>query len=321
MSPLLPALASLALLALPLGAPALAEAPAGTRPPDAKGVEPRTSETRAPDPKAPDNKVPDSRAAEQKPRSAPSVATTPLTPGKPALAPYLSDAAAPDALAILPAPPRGQSAADVADKATFSVTRGLKGTPRWDLATADVADGPSAILDDFACVLGRKIDQSRSPALMTLLERTRLDISRAIRPVKAHYRRLRPFVGNDAEICVARTRELGDAFSFPSSHATQGWAYASILAALVPEKATQFFVRGKAYGENRIVCGVHWASDVEAGRTAASVVVSSLQGDAGYRADFERARVELAKNLTQEGPLPDQAICARESSALREPIL
>ena len=281
MSRLLPALASLVLLA----APAHAE--------DAKG----------------------------KPVSAPPVATTSLTPDKPARAPYLADAAAPDMVAILPPPPRGQSAADTADKTAFSATRSLKGSPRWELATADVADGAAAILDDFACVLGRRVDPAQSPALMTLLERTRLDISRATRAIKDHYRRLRPFVGNDAEICVARTRELGDAFSFPSSHATQGWAYAAIMAALVPEKATAFFVRGRAYGENRVVCGVHWASDVEAGRTTASVVLSTLQGDAGFRADLDRARTELRKSLSQPGTAPDEAICAREESALREPIL
>ncbi|WP_019906306.1 phosphatase PAP2 family protein [Methylobacterium sp. 77] len=306
MSPLLPALASLAFTSAALTSTALTSVALTTSPAWAQAPAPNAVEK---------------KAADQKPRSAPAVATTSLTPGVAARAPYLSDATAPDTVAILPPPPRGQSAAETADKTAFSATRALKGSPRWELATADVADGPSAILDDFACVLGRKIDQSRSPALMTLLERTRLDISRATRSLKEHYRRLRPFVGNEAEICVARTRELGDAYSFPSSHATQGWAYASILAALVPEKATQFFVRGKAYGENRIVCGVHWASDVEAGRTTASVVVSSLQGDAGYRADFDRARVELAKNLSQEGSPPDQAICARETSALREPIL
>lgn len=259
--------------------------------------------------------------AAQKPASAPSMATTPLTPGQPARAPYLSDARAPDTVLLLGAPPRGQSAAEAADKAAFNATRSLKGSPRWALATTDVADGASAILDDFACVIGQRIDQSRAPALMTLLERARLDIAHATRAPKLHYRRLRPFVGNDAEICVMRTSELGNAFSFPSSHATQAWTYAAIMAALMPEKTTQFFVRARSYGESRVVCGLHWASDIEAGRTAASAVFAALQGDAGFRADLEKARAELGKLVAAGGAAPDQAACAREEAAAREPIL
>lgn len=259
--------------------------------------------------------------APQKPASAPPVAASPVVPGKPARAPYLTEANAPDTVAILPPPPRGQSAAEAADKAAFAATRSLKGTPRWDLATTDVADGASAILEDFSCVLGQRIDQARAPALMTLLERTRLDISRATRGPKEHYRRLRPFVGNEAEICVVRTAELGNAYSFPSSHATQAWTYASIMASLLPEKATQFFLRARAYGESRVVCGVHWATDIQAGRTTASAVFATLQGDAAFRSDLDRARLELAKLLATGGPAPDQAVCAREEAAFREPIL
>ncbi|MCJ2084351.1 acid phosphatase [Methylobacterium sp. J-090] len=255
-----------------------------------------------------------SKDAAPKPASAPSVATTPVTPAKVARQPYLSDTAAPDLVAILPAPPRGQSAAETADKAAFTATRSLKGSPRWDLATTDVADGASAILDDFACVIGQRIDQARAPALMTLLERSRLDIARATRAPKEHYRRIRPFVGNDAEICVVRSAEIANAFSFPSSHATQGWTYASIMAALIPEKATQFFLRARSYGESRVVCGLHWMSDIQAGRTTGSVVFAALQGDAGFRTDLERARTEVAKLVASGGAAPDQAICKREAA-------
>lgn len=261
------------------------------------------------------------KESSQKPASAPAVGTAPLTPDRPARAPYLAEAQAPDTVTILAPPPRGHSASEAADKAAFNTTRALKGSPRWALATTDVADGASAILDDFACVIGQRIDQSRAPALMTLLERTRLDIARATRAPKLHYRRLRPFVGNDAEICVIRTSELGNAFSFPSSHATQAWTYASIMASLMPDKATQFFVRARSYGESRVVCGLHWLSDIEAGRTTASAVYAALQGDPGFRSDLEKARVEFGKLVSSTGTPPDQAVCAREEAAAREPIL
>jgi acid phosphatase (class A) len=263
--------------------------------------------------------------AEEPPRAAPpaapSIGAETLKPARPAVKPYLADTALPDAVQILPPPPAHDAPLDKADRAAFNGTRALKGTPRWDIAANDVAEGAAAVLENFACVLGTRIDQARVPAVINLLERARLDLARATRGPKVHYRRLRPFVGNEAPICVQRTQALADSFSYPSGHATQGWAYALILAGLVPEKATPILVRGRAYGESRVVCGVHWLSDVVAGRLTGTSVVAALMGDPTFRADLEKARVELRAALAGAGTAPDQATCTREADALREPPL
>ncbi|BAU90382.1 acid phosphatase [Methylorubrum populi] len=234
---------------------------------------------------------------------------------------YLSEEATPNLAAILPPPPAGHSPAEAADRAIYNATRAYQGSARWALATNDVADGGAALLEDYACVLGQRIDQTRVPDLMRLLDRARIDVARATRVAKRRYRRLRPFVGNEAPICVARTRELADSFSYPSGHAGQGWAYGMIMASLMPEKATQFLVRSRLYGESRVVCGVHWLSDVEAARTGASALMSVLLADPDFRADLERARTDLKRALNGEGAKPDPAICAREDAAARQPLL
>jgi acid phosphatase (class A) len=253
--------------------------------------------------------------------AAPSVGADTLKPGRPAVKPYLAEAAVPDSVQILPPPPAHNAPLDMADRAAFNGTRALKGSARWELAANDVSEGAAAVLENFACVLGTRIDQARVPAVIGLLERARLDLARATRGPKIHYRRLRPFVGNEAPICVQRTQALADSFSYPSGHATQGWAYALILAALVPEKATPILARGRAYGESRIVCGVHWLSDVVAGRLTGSTVFAALMGDPAFRADLEKARTELHAALAGAGTAPDQAACTRETEALREPPL
>jgi len=234
---------------------------------------------------------------------------------------YLSEEATPNLVAILPPPPAGHSAAEAADRAVYNATRAFRGSPRWALATNDVADGGAALLEDYACVLGQRIDQGRVPDLMRLLDRARIDIARATRMAKRRYRRLRPFVGNDLPICVARTAELADSFSYPSGHSGQGWAYGMIMANLMPEKATQFLVRSRLYGESRVVCGVHWLSDVEAARTGASALVAVLLADAEFRTDLERARADLKRALGGEGAKPDPTLCAREDAAARQPLL
>lgn len=261
------------------------------------------------------------RPAPPNAQAAPSLGSDTLKPGKPATKPYLADAALPDAVQILPAPPAHDAPLDKADRAAFANTRALSGSPRWEIAAGDVAEGAAAVLENFACVLGTRIDQARVPAVINLLERARLDLARATRGPKVHYRRLRPFVGNAAPICVQRTQALADSFSYPSGHATQGWAYALILAALVPEKATAILVRGRAYGESRVVCGVHWLSDVVAGRLTGSAVFAALLGDPTFRSDLEKARAELHGALAGAGTAPDAATCTREADALREPPL
>ncbi|MCJ2012838.1 acid phosphatase [Methylobacterium sp. J-076] len=255
------------------------------------------------------------------PASAPSLSADPVKPGKPAVKAYLADEALPDPLRILPPPPAHHSPLDAADHAAFASTRALKGTPRWNLAADDVAEGAAAVLENFACVLGVRIDQGRVPATLNLLERARMDLVHMTRIPKVHYRRLRPFVGNEAPICVQRTQALADSFSYPSGHATQGWAYALIMAALVPEKSTAILARGRAYGESRVVCGVHWLSDVSAGRTNGSSTFAALMGDAVFRADLDKARGEMKAALAAGGTPPDQGACTREAEALREPAL
>ncbi len=255
------------------------------------------------------------------PGAAPSLAADSLKPGKPATKPYLGDAEAPDTVKILSPPPASHSPLENADRAAFNNTRALKGTPRWELAASDVAEGASALLDTYACVLGTRIDAARVPALINLFDRARLDIARGTRGPKLHYRRLRPFVGNDAPICVQRTQMLADSFSYPSGHATQGWTYALMMAALVPDKASAILARGRIYGESRIVCGVHWLTDVSAGRTNGAAVFAALMGDSGFRADMDKARAEIAKVLDGKGPPPDPAACTREGNVLKEPAL
>ena len=55
---------------------------------------------------------------------------------------------------------------------------------------------------------------------------------------------------------------------------TLGWGL--VLAELAPDRATPILSRARAIGESRVVCGVHYPSDVLAGYLAASLWVSTL---------------------------------------------
>ncbi|MBY0294439.1 MAG: phosphatase PAP2 family protein [Methylobacterium sp.] len=251
--------------------------------------------------------------------AAPPVSADPVVPQAPARAPYLA-AGALDTRAILPPPPRAGTDAEAVDRLTFAGTRALKDTDRWALATADVRGGAAHLLAAFSCALGTRLTPARVPAVMALLERTRLDVIAAVDAPKSLYARPRPHLGNDLPICVPRSERLAASWSYPSGHATEGWTFALILAAAAPAQATALLRRGRLYGESRMVCGVHWRSDVEAGRTNGAALFAGLLGNEAFRADLERARADLARALAEPAVAPDPATCAAEAEAARNPL-
>ena len=232
--------------------------------------------------------------------------------------PYIDRDDRVDDTAILPAPPTPGSAADKDDRDTFTATRHLEGTPRWMLATSDADRRPVSVLRDFSCAIGAAIDPSRAPALMTMLDRSYRDVEKSIKSVKALYHRARPLAGNEAPVCEPRSKHLETSYSFPSGHATQGWATALILADLVPDRSTAIMDRGRIYGESRVVCGAHWASDVAASRLAGSALFKALQSDPAFRSDLDRARQELVAARKEPSPT-DPETCAREADAVAHP--
>ena len=54
--------------------------------------------------------------------------------------------------------------------------------------------------------------------------------------------------------------------AYPSGHATHGMVYAMILAEIAPEQRPALLQRGREIGWNRVIAGVHYPSDIAAGR-------------------------------------------------------
>lgn len=72
-----------------------------------------------------------------------------------------------------------------------------------------------------------------------------------------------------------------------------GMLHALLLARMVPEQRNAIIEEGREHGRGRLVSGVHYPSDIEAGRILGTVLVALLEQGARYRADFEAARTEM----------------------------
>ncbi len=230
---------------------------------------------------------------------------------------YLAAGVAPTAEDYLAPPPAPDSPRGQADLAIYRATRALAGTPRWSLAQRDADnETPAGIPKAFSCPLGVELDINREPILLRMLMRASDDSDDAARTAKEHYARKRPFLVEDGPICIAREDWLVQQGSYPSGHAAAGWMWALILSELAPDRAEALMVRGRAFGDSRVVCGVHYPSDIEAGREVAVATLSRLRTDPAFEADLRTARAELAR-ARQSGPKP--ASCDPQSG-LDKPV-
>jgi acid phosphatase (class A) len=85
--------------------------------------------------------------------------------------------------------------------------------------------------------------------------------------------------------------------SYPSGHSLGGNLIAIVLADMVPEKRVAIFRRGWAFARQRAIGGVHYPSDLEAGRIAAALIAQRLYQEPRFRKDLEESRAEVRRVL------------------------
>jgi acid phosphatase (class A) len=207
---------------------------------------------------------------------------------------YLA-ASALDGKAILPGPPTAGSAYDKADRGYYDESRSLAGSPRWQAAIRDNEIWAGGALRAYSCAIGAEISEQATPVTWKLMHRVELDVRTVGTPPKNFYNRTRPAIDNDKPICIAREPWMRTNASYPSGHAMVGWAWGLILAEIAPAKANEALIAGREMGESRAVCGVHYPSDVEAGRTLSAAMVARLHAEPAFLADMAAARAELAR--------------------------
>jgi len=200
-----------------------------------------------------------------------------------------------DGLVVLGPPPEIDSPRGKADRTIYLDTRAMAGSARWALATKDNDLWNGGALERYACALGRPIDARALPKTYRLLQRIELDARTVGTPPKEHFNRTRPLIGDDRPVCIKREDWMRTNASYPSGHAMAGWAWGLVLGELAPAKASGLLEAGREIGDSRVICGVHYQSDVEAGRMLGAAMVSREHATPEFRADFAAAREELAK--------------------------
>ncbi|MCA0175029.1 MAG: phosphatase PAP2 family protein [Proteobacteria bacterium] len=209
----------------------------------------------------------------------------------------------------LPPPPAVDSLLDQRDVATVVAFQAVDAARR-----KEAGEDARWLFDRFEQAFGQgPIRGDARPALVTLLSRTLKQVGGPTFAAKAVHQRARPYQRMKlAQVCGRAADGVDDAdadmrTSYPSGHAAYGWAVGLVLARVAPARAEALLSRAQTYAESRVVCGVHFPSDVEAGRQMATAVVAQLDRHAEFQRDLELAKAELTASPPAAASAPASA--------------
>jgi acid phosphatase (class A) len=203
---------------------------------------------------------------------------------------------------ILPPPPAPGSQAQTADlNRVLDVQKS-----RTESETKDSQDDAQLSSFRVGDMLGPQFTPEKLPFTAQFLRRAMSDMGENIGAAKDHFDRPRPFqVSQD----VKPTIKPPGGNSYPSGHASFAYLSGILIAAMVPEKSREIFERANRYAYNRVVAGVHFPTDVEAGRLSASVIANELMQEPRFKTDFECAKSEVRSELALDGGKTEKITC------------
>lgn len=208
-----------------------------------------------------------------------------------ATAPLQSPLLAPSDLVsvqILPPPPASQSVQFRAERAELAAME--RSRTAAELAAAKV-DSKTKDASIFREAIGPSFQLVRLPQTAMLMTMVRGAEKVAADRTKIYFRRPRPWIANPA---IAACSRNDDALSsYPSGHTTMAYSMGAILSRLIPARASAIMGRAARYGQSRIVCEVHYRSDVTAGQALGLIVAERLMAKPAFQEQFDRARREL----------------------------
>jgi len=196
-----------------------------------------------------------------------------------------------DLLKLLPPPPANDSAqmkAELGEILRIQVTR----TP--EMETRAKADAEENVWRFADVVANPKFTKEKLPKFSAFFDRVVETEGAVVDPAKDVWKRPRPHLYSDLVRPVVPLSKSG---SYPSGHTTVGTLMGIVLSNMLPEKRDVIMRRAWEYGENRVIGGIHYPSDIEAGRISGAVIAQTIMTHEDYRSEFEAAKAELRAEL------------------------
>jgi acid phosphatase (class A) len=146
----------------------------------------------------------------------------------------------------------------------------------------------------FSSVLGANFKPANLPLFTAMFARMGDTEDAVVDPVKAFFGRTRPFLNNPDIKPLVKPSKTG---SYPSGHTSRSTMMAIVLSSMLPEQRAAIFARANDYAESRVIGGMHYPNDLDAGRRAGSAMAATLLASPTFNTDFDAAKLELRKTL------------------------
>jgi acid phosphatase (class A) len=205
---------------------------------------------------------------------------------------YYIDPAVLDVSVLIPNPPAKGS---VADKAELAELHRIERTRTAAQVAAAKADEGNESIFLYATVLGAGFSAEALPVTAELGMHVKNEQSVEGAALKKVFARPRPYQEDKTLHPACAVTDLPN--SYPSGHALTGYLEGLTLAEIVPEKRDAILARADEFAHNRLMCGVHHASDVEASRQAAYAVFGYMMATPKFQSDLAAARAETRAKL------------------------
>ena len=193
---------------------------------------------------------------------------------------------------ILPTPADAQSDKTRAELAELHRVENARTEAQ---AAAAMADDKEERIFIFKAQFGDWFNAQALPLTAAFGVRVKNDEGINTAAAKTGFARVRPYNQDHSlhPVCVTKTKDD----SYPSGHATTGYLMALTLIDMVPEKRDILLARADDYANNRLVCGVHFRSDVEASKLVAYTTHAVMATKPQYQQELAVARAELQSKL------------------------
>ena len=217
-----------------------------------------------------------------------------LAAGLPALAAdpgLLPQSSLYDPATLVPPPPAAGSVQAQTELAEVKHYQAIATPAQLALAKSDSENENGTI---YAVVLGPAWDLTKLPATAKVLDDVTGSEDGFTTAPKAAFHRDRPWVVDPSIQTCAAHKPSQDHASYPSGHATRGYGMGIVLANLMPNHAQAILGRSEQFAENRVICGMHFRSDIVAGQQFGTIMAIRLMQNPQFQADMQAARTELA---------------------------
>lgn len=131
------------------------------------------------------------------------------------------------------------------------------------------------------------LSEAEADKLIEFQEKLFKEVKYFSKILKNLYQVKRPYVlSSEVTPCIPPE----NSFSFPSGHAAVAVVAAKSFALLYPERSDELLARAIIIGDDRVLGGVHYPEDVEAGRVLGQMIFNELRNNENFINDLRKLK-------------------------------